>query len=194
MRNSRKLAWILIVAAPILQISCRVHLPVGQNLQDHVTTLIGPITLAGKSLLIDRDINLDAIRSYSNEGGGPLSSISGVSAVGFISTPRTNPNSSWPNIGYFLSASGVHQKLAEEFTYILGLKPGVLQSLYRPHVGKDANFVLVMLGRPKSRGEIRLASRSPWDKPIIDPKYFSHPEDILSMVDGRLTLINLHMQ
>lgn len=39
-------------------------------------------------------------------------------------------------------------------------------------------------GRPKSRGEIRLASRSPWDKPIIDPKYFSHPDDIVSMVEG----------
>jgi choline dehydrogenase-like flavoprotein len=157
---------------------------VGQNLQDHVTTLVGPVTMKAKSLLVDRDVNIESINEYSHEGGGPFSSLAGVSAVGFISTPSTNPQKDWPNVGFFLSSSGVHRTLADEFSYILGLKPGVLKKYYGPHVGKDANFVLVMLGKSKSKGEIRLASRSPWDKPIIDPKYFSHPDDILSMTEG----------
>jgi choline dehydrogenase-like flavoprotein len=83
-----------------------------------------------------------------------------------------------------MSDSGVHKTLADEFTYILGLRPGLLQKYYGPHVGKDANFVLAMLGKSKSVGEIRLASASPWDKPIIDPKYFSHPDDIKAMIEG----------
>lgn len=34
---------------------CRIHLPgVGQNLQDHVTTLVGPFTMHAKGLLLDR--------------------------------------------------------------------------------------------------------------------------------------------
>jgi hypothetical protein len=149
-----------------------------------VTTLVGPVTMKAKSLLVDRDVNIESINEYSHEGGGPFSSLAGVSAVGFISTPSTNPQKDWPNVGFFLSSSGVHRTLADEFSYILGLKPGVLKKYYGPHVGKDANFVLVMLGKSKSKGEIRLASRSPWDKPIIDPKYFSHPDDILSMTEG----------
>lgn len=32
--------------------------------------------------------------------------------------------------------------------------------------------------RPKSRGEIKLASADPGDKPLVDPKYLSHPDDI----------------
>lgn len=38
--------------------------------------------------------------------------------------------------------------------------------------------------RPKSRGYIKLRSVNPYDHPIIDPKYFSHPEDIHAMVEG----------
>lgn len=38
--------------------------------------------------------------------------------------------------------------------------------------------------RPKSRGYIKLRSVNPYDHPIIDPKYFTHPEDIHVMVEG----------
>ncbi|RWS01102.1 glucose dehydrogenase (acceptor)-like protein 3, partial [Dinothrombium tinctorium] len=35
-----------------------------------------------------------------------------------------------------------------------------------------------------SRGFIKLRSTSPYDPPIIDPKYLTHPDDILAMVDA----------
>jgi choline dehydrogenase len=34
------------------------------------------------------------------------------------------------------------------------------------------------VNRPASRGEVRLASASPFDRPIIDPKYLSDPSDL----------------
>jgi choline dehydrogenase-like flavoprotein len=37
---------------------------------------------------------------------------------------------------------------------------------------------LAMLMYPKSVGTVRLASNSPWDHPIIDPQYLSHPDDL----------------
>ncbi|GFY08497.1 hypothetical protein TNCV_4970241 [Trichonephila clavipes] len=38
--------------------------------------------------------------------------------------------------------------------------------------------------QPKSRGEVTLRSSDPYDPPIIDPKYFSHPEDMKNVVAG----------
>lgn len=162
---------------------CRANLPVGKNLQDHVTTLVGPFTMKAKGLLIDRDLNLNAFNAYMKNGEGPMSSLAGVSAVGFISSTLAK-NPAWPDIGYFMSDSGVHRSLADDFTRILGLKQGILHKYYGPHVGKDANFVLVMLGKPKSVGVLQLQSRSPWDKPLIDPKYFSDAHDMTVMKQG----------
>ncbi|ODM90564.1 Glucose dehydrogenase [FAD, quinone] [Orchesella cincta] len=176
-----------------LGLPCRANLPVGQNLQDHVTTLVGPFTMRAKGLLIDRDLNLNALNAYMRNGEGPMSSLAGVSAVGFI-TSALSKDPKWPDIGYFMSDSGVHRSLADDFTRILGMKEGVLQKYYGPHVGSDANFVLVMLGKPKSVGELRLRSRSPWDKPLIDPKYFSHPDDIKTMKHAVKFIVGLYEQ
>jgi len=50
----------------------------------------------------------------------------------------------------------------------------------------------VMLGKPRSVGEIRLASNNMWDKPIIDPKYYSHPDDIIMMKEGVKFIVDLY--
>ena len=38
--------------------------------------------------------------------------------------------------------------------------------------------------RPKSRGEIRLASADPTDRPIIDPRFFAEEEDLEVLLLG----------
>lgn len=38
--------------------------------------------------------------------------------------------------------------------------------------------------KPRSRGYIRLKSKNPYDHPIIDPRYLSHPDDLESMADA----------
>ncbi|KAK7690471.1 hypothetical protein QCA50_005569 [Cerrena zonata] len=53
-------------------------------------------------------------------------------------------------------------------------------------VGSSFGLHGVLL-RPKSTGEIRLKSTNPQDSPIIDPKYFSDPNDVKTLVrTGRL--------
>lgn len=37
---------------------------------------------------------------------------------------------------------------------------------------------------PKSRGTVTLRSANPYDEPVIDPNYFSDPEDIKAVVEG----------
>jgi choline dehydrogenase len=43
---------------------------------------------------------------------------------------------------------------------------------------------VVILGKPKSRGRLSLASRDPRVEAHIDPAYFSHPEDMETMLAG----------
>jgi choline dehydrogenase len=43
---------------------------------------------------------------------------------------------------------------------------------------------VVILGKPKSRGELTLASRDPAAQARIDPAYFAHPEDMQTMLAG----------
>jgi choline dehydrogenase len=43
---------------------------------------------------------------------------------------------------------------------------------------------VVILGKPKSRGRLTLASRDASRQAHIDPRYFSHPEDMATMLAG----------
>lgn len=42
-----------------------------------------------------------------------------------------------------------------------------------------------VLLRPRSRGEIRLRSSNPYDHPLIDPNYLSHPADVRVLSEGK---------
>lgn len=44
--------------------------------------------------------------------------------------------------------------------------------------------IVVILGKPRSRGSLRLASTDPRAQAIIDPNYFSDPSDMKTMVEG----------
>jgi choline dehydrogenase-like flavoprotein len=44
--------------------------------------------------------------------------------------------------------------------------------------------IWAVLLHPKSRGTVRLASADPHQKPLIDPRYLSHPDDLASLIDA----------
>ena len=52
-------------------IKCRVNLPVGQNLQDHPLTLVGPILVnESHSLMLDRDLKFSTLTDFVLNGTG----------------------------------------------------------------------------------------------------------------------------
>lgn len=104
--------------------------------------------------------------------------------MGYIATTQSvDPN--WPDIEFHQTPVGLRQSIAGDFTAVFGLKPSILEALLDPWIGHDANFVMVDLGRPKSTGEIKLASSDPARIPLIDPKYYSHPGDMVAMKEGQ---------
>lgn len=48
-----------------------------------------------------------------------------------------------------------------------------------------------VLLRPKSRGFIKLRSRNPYEHPLIDPRYLSHPQDVATIVEGMRLAIDI---
>jgi choline dehydrogenase len=44
--------------------------------------------------------------------------------------------------------------------------------------------IILILGKPKSRGTLRLASTDVTQQALIDPAYYSHPEDMDTMIKG----------
>ncbi len=48
--------------------------------------------------------------------------------------------------------------------------------------GQPRYTIIPGITRPKSRGTVRLSGPGPDDPPIIDPNYFSHPDDMAAMI------------
>lgn len=49
-------------------------------------------------------------------------------------------------------------------------------------------YINHVLMRPRSSGLVRLQSLNPTDPPLIDPKFFSDPDDLERLVDGAVLL------
>ena len=48
-----------------------------------------------------------------------------------------------------------------------------------------------MILRPKSVGSVKLKSKNPLDKPLLEAGYFTHPDDIKVLVEGNRIKIDL---
>lgn len=135
---------------------------VGQNLQDHVTTVLIYRTqkindAMGFSLKGTWNMLKAMMEWRSQRTGWITSNVSETQA--FVSTEGNTDN---PNIQ-------------------LALCTGIVDDHARKmHMGHGYTLHVTLL-RPKSRGSLTLASRNPLDKPLIDPAFFKEAEDLQTM-------------
>ncbi|CAG7819440.1 unnamed protein product [Allacma fusca] len=149
---------------------------------DHVFTQIGPFLVEEElSILINRDFNPVNFRRYLVSGKGPLS-ILGAGGGAVLSSSQTTPD--WPDILFVLQAVGLHTTAAPDLTGAFDFKPGVLENYFANHLGRDAFTVAIAGTRPKSRGQVKLASKDPFQPLIVDPNYFDHPDDLKVVMEG----------
>lgn len=148
-----------------LGIEVKQHLPgVGKNLQDHL--------LGGVLYHCKQNITLDAAErlpyifgnlwKYLIYKKGPFTS-NVAEGGGFV---RTLPELDAPDMQYHFAPAYYVQH---------GFK--------NPKTGNGFGMGATLL-QPYSRGEVRLASADPHDKPLIDPHYFSDERDIQTMLRG----------
>jgi choline dehydrogenase len=147
-----------------LGIDVRVDLPeVGKNLQDHIHArvrceLTQPLTFAP---LPDGD-KIAATRAYDYSRTGPLAS-NFLEAGAFV---NSRPDVTHPDLQLFLFGN-----LTPEY----------------PEAGSSNRHGIALtayVNRPRSTGEITLSSADPLDRPRIDPRYFSDPDDLRCLVEG----------
>ncbi|HEY1091349.1 MAG TPA: GMC family oxidoreductase N-terminal domain-containing protein [Burkholderiaceae bacterium] len=138
---------------------------VGQNLQDHITSNLSwrsrrADAFFGISLRGGVDL-LRGIAQWRRERRGLITSNVAESGAFF----RTRPELARPDI---------------ELEVLRGIVDDHNRKLHLGH----GYTVHVCLLRPQSRGQVTLASADPQAKPLIDPRYFSHPDDLPTLVRG----------
>jgi choline dehydrogenase-like flavoprotein len=174
----------------------RVHLPgVGKNLQDHVIGLVGPFTIEPQenehlTYLPSRDSSPSDLLQYISGGTGPLSQ-AGVLASGFVASNeskqigRQNGNGIiWPDLQLILLGIPKDKEGINTLVKVYNLRKDIGEEFYAPVYGQDSFHVMSIASRPKSRGEILLASSDPKTPPLIDPNYYSDPEDVTKTIEG----------
>lgn len=153
-------------------IPVKADLPVGKNLVDHQSLFIwfrfNPTETSSTS-------QLDSLYQYLIHGTGPLTSRGVTNINGFINTAnRTDiPNIQAQVFYYKRNASGL-KSYVDKVNY----KDNIKQKLLFESLTHDIAAVVVSNIQPKSRGFVKLASRSAYDKPIINPGYYSNEDDV----------------
>lgn len=138
---------------------------VGSNLQDHLYASLRceisePITTFGMTA----GETEDAVTEFLSRGTGPFAT-NFIEAGMFL---RLDPASPYPDV---------------QFHFENDFGPDAFDGSFADRHG----FALTPnVARPKSRGTIRLRTASPLDKPEIDPRYLSEPDDLRLTVEGIL--------
>lgn len=103
---------------------------------------------------------------------------------------KTHANKDWPDIEMHMVPADVVADGGRYLRQLAGLSERIWP--YYRHYMKVPSFSIdPVLLRPKSRGYLRLRSRNPYDHPIIDPKYLSHPQDVATIVEGMKLAIEI---
>ena len=94
-----------------------------------------------------------------------------------------------PDIQYHINSVAPYSDYGSFFHKMFAFEGDWWTSFYGPHYSQDAVTILPIVLHPKSRGRLWLQSSSPDDPPFIDPKYFSHPADVQTMITAIKTIL-----
>lgn len=159
------------------RIEVKSDLPVGRNLIDHLYTMIWFKFKASESYSPLN--NFDSIYNLAVHNSGSLVSAGALS--GFINVAN---NSIYPDtqvlVHYYRQADPSLQQYLDLYQF----KNNFKEKLLNEQKQNDIVGIVVVNLHPKSRGYIRLNGTSPYNKPIIKPKYFSQADDMKIMLQA----------
>lgn len=128
---------------------------------------------------IDGIMTVQNLYDYYVNNRGPITQLPVV--LTYHST-RVNDNPAWPD--------GIMATLTDQINdEVMAAIPGMnnaeqWREYYTPIFNDQRHFyVFYAIYRPRSRGTVRLASRNPFDVPLIDPAYFTDKYDLAVAVD-----------
>ena len=114
--------------------------------------------------------------------------MAGCEGISWVKTKYANQTDDWPDIQFHFVAATLISDDGDKVRYIYGITDEVWDKYYAKllpsALRKDTWQVVPVLLRPLSRGTIRLNSADPYDKPLIDPQYFSNVQDLKVLIEG----------
>ncbi len=137
---------------------------VGENLQDHVDTVLAWKTKETDLFGLDFGAAfrlLKAMNQWRRDG------------TGMIATP-------FAEAGAFLKTNPKLKRPDMQIHFVIGIVDDHARKL---HWGNGFSIHACAL-RPKSRGHVGLRSNNPLDAPLIDPNYLSHEDDMAVLLEG----------
>ncbi|XP_076109497.1 glucose dehydrogenase [FAD, quinone]-like [Mytilus galloprovincialis] len=164
-----------------LKIPVIADLPVGNNLEDHLQYFVKHKINQSYSLSSESR-NMFSSLQYALTRTGPLS---GTGLEANLFGRMINREESLPNYPDYqiLFLSVAHDNFFYDYGLQLNLKESV-KDLIKTRTSTTEFTSVLIQQRPKSTGTIRLASKDPFDYPLIQPNYLDHTYDVKSLIAG----------
>jgi choline dehydrogenase len=151
------------------------NLPVGENLQDHISTGLDLIFLNQTSGVSMKEI-LNPLNLLTD-----FHSFNGCDAMGFVSLNKSGTST---DLSFMLVPMEVNSDYGAHLRHIANIK----DEIWENHFSKDTNSfpitILPILLKPKSRGFLKLQTKDYKVSPIINPNYLSDVEDVKKLISG----------
>nr|CAD7404919.1 unnamed protein product [Timema cristinae] len=164
---------------PVIQ-----DLPVGDNLQDHVT-------LSGLTFLVNESVTLLEKRilsqpkyavDYLVHRNGPLTIPGGAEALAFVRTKFAKKGV--PDVELVFGPGAYSSDTVGSLRKAFAIRDDFYKELFGPIQDREAFSIVPVLLRPHSLGYIRLRSKNPFHWPLIYPNYLSDERDMKVLVEG----------
>jgi choline dehydrogenase-like flavoprotein len=124
--------------------------------------------------------DFESFNDYIAKQLGPLGFLDQVWS-NYNSTINTDYN--WPDV--HVSAITTSYNTNPNHPYLeYGLTLNAWNKMYSPYVGRPAIVFRAGIARPRSRGWLRLATKDPYDHPLININYLSNIEDVIIAING----------
>lgn len=163
-------------------IDVRLDLPVGKNLQDHITAGMDLILLnqtSGSSITnLISPINFFDYFIMRNEDN--IFTFSGCDAMGFAKLDEAQTR---PDLSFMLIPTSIKSDYGIQLKGLFNLKNEVWEEEFE-NLKAESISILPILLKPKSRGYVKLRSRNYMDPPIIDPNYLADKDDLKKLISG----------
>lgn len=150
-------------------------LPVGKTLYDHITF---PGLIFTHNATAETAENFTSFLNWIYHGKGILTTLGGTQAIGYINTK----NELYPDIELLFSLGSIAN--SGTALKISNYKPEIIEQYFKPLQNLTIFNIITELMHPKYVGYLTLRSNDPYDYPIINPNYYSDPEDLKVHIAG----------
>lgn len=167
-----------------------VDLPVGMNLQDHVSWLSFYLRYTNESITppFDEKNQLDdAVYEYLKQNTGPLRTLP-VEFTGFVDV--NDPHSKYPNVQFIFMPVQFLSQL-RDYLRAFNVDNDLIKKIENDVKEMKIIFSSATLLKPLSRGFLELRSTNPADPVKIYPNYFAEKEDFNTLLKSVNVIKNL---